>query len=318
MGKTIGAAVAVIGVIALILFFMFFHRVDPGQQGILVDYTFNQNGKPRLEFKQPGSYYFVGPNQRLVEYPISQQTLTMVQNKNEGKVTGDDSVGVTDENGIPINIEVSLFWRVDPNHIGDLYLLRPGVPLNGHPNADIEDLVVRQGARSVLGLVASNYTFADLLGAKKANYQAAVKTELSKDLSSEYIVLDDIQVRNILLQPDQQKAISDKANAQQAVQTADQNAQKADKDAQAVRNKAAGDKDAAIAEAQAQEQALNLQGQGQAEQIDQVKKALGTSDPNVIIAYLQTQKWNGQQPTTIVSNNGSAPPPGVILNSASH
>src|SRR5258708_4543873 len=108
-------------------------RVDPGFTAIVVDYSVGQQVGQQLYHQVPtGSFFIVNPlTQRVAKYPLAQQTLSMVRRSNEGQVVGDDSVECNDITGVRVNIDSSTLWRVIPDKAGNLYFLRPDVPLGG-------------------------------------------------------------------------------------------------------------------------------------------------------------------------------------------
>ena len=100
-------------------------RVEPGFAGVKIDYARGQTaGETGYAVEQvpAGRFVFINPiTQRLAQYPISNQNLTMARRVAEGKVQGDDSVKVVDTNGVTLNIDVSVIYRVMPDKVGDLY-----------------------------------------------------------------------------------------------------------------------------------------------------------------------------------------------------
>jgi regulator of protease activity HflC (stomatin/prohibitin superfamily) len=236
------------------------------------------------------------------EYPIAQQTLTMVRASGEGQVAGDDSVACQDKNGIPINVDSSTLWRVDPDHAAQLYLLKPGVPLIGSPESDISSVVVRREVRNAVTNACSSYSYDEIYGARRIEFGLSVTRLLGPELTASYILMDKFLLGEIYLSTDQQEAINRKAVAQQAAIEASFLAEKAKNEADAAVAKAEGDKKVAILQAEAQAEAIKI-----------IQEQLNASPQ--YIEYLYAQNWNGQLPTTLVLPNGQTfpliPIPGI-------
>jgi regulator of protease activity HflC (stomatin/prohibitin superfamily) len=279
-------------------------RIDPGNVGLLVDYSKGTvSGKVDIQPLPTGSYRLINPIfQNVQEYPIAQQTLTMVRSGTEGQVQGDDSVGCQDKNGIPINVDSSTLWRVNPDHAADLYLLKPGVPLIGSPDSDISSVVVRREVRNAVTNACSGFSYDEIYGARRIEFAVAVSNLLGPELSNSYILMDKFLLGEIYLSKDQQDAINRKAVAQQAAIEASFLAEKAKNEADAAVAKAEGDKQVAILKAQAQAEAIRI-----------IQEQLNASPQ--YIQYLYAQNWNGQLPTTLVLPNGQIfpliPIPGI-------
>lgn len=277
--------IAAVFVFALIFASATVRRVDPGFAGVVVDYgRGTAGGKPAIASLQSGRYVFVNPiTQRVAEYPIGQQTLTMVRRDNEGQVRGDDSVACQDNSGIPLYIDSSTLWRVDPEHVGELYLLRPGVPLSGKEGADISSLVVRREVRNAITMACGLYRYDEILGKKKAEFMQVVADTLRPNLRSVYIDLDKFFLGEIHLNPDQQNAINQKAKAEQeALQSA------------FLRQKAENEAAAAVAKAEGDQKVKVLNAQGEAEAIRIVNQQL--SDSQAYIEYVKWTKRDGKMP----------------------
>jgi len=279
-------------------------RIDAGNVGLLVDYSRGTvNGRPDITPLTTGSYRLINPIfQNVQEYPIAQQTLSMVRSASEGQIQGDDSVACQDKNGIPVNVDSSTLWRVDPDHAAQLYLLKPGVPLIGDPNNDISSVVVRREVRNAITNSCSKYSYDELYGAKRVEFGTTVTEMLGPELVASFILMDKFLLGEIYLSQDQQDAINRKAVAQQAAIEASFLAEKAKNEANAAVAKAEGDKQVAI-----------LQAQAQAESIKIIQEQLNASPQ--YIQYLYAQGWDGQLPSVLLLPNGETfpliPIPGI-------
>ncbi len=98
------SAAAVVALAALVMLFLAWRTIEPGYVGIVFDKAQNKVTNTR----DPG-WAFINPfTQSITKYPIGVQTLVMVQQAQEGQVTGDDSVKVGSREGQTMNADVSV------------------------------------------------------------------------------------------------------------------------------------------------------------------------------------------------------------------
>jgi hypothetical protein len=165
-GITIAISLIVVAVLGYAIYLgVIYRRVDPGEVGVLVKYKTGTTDASLATYEQIPTGSWVKVNwwkEALARYPISQQSLTMVKSSSEGQVEGDDSTKCQDEKAIPLWIDSTALWRVDPTKAGELYLLRPGMPLIDNPGADIESTVVRREVRNAITVACSEYSYANI------------------------------------------------------------------------------------------------------------------------------------------------------------
>lgn len=275
-----------------------YHRVDAGYVGIIVDYPAGTiAGEPRVTIAQTGVIYWIWPLElkKWQTYPTSQQTYAMVRSEKEGKVVGDDSVKCRGRDGIPFSVDSGTLWRVDPVRAGSLFLRRPYVPLVGGGQDDIEDQIVRQAIRSGTVDACSFYTYDEVYGAKRLDFGKKATEFVAAKLDASYIILDEFQLREVHLEPEQAAAISKVAAAQQAAKEAAFLKEKAENEARGVVAKAEGEKQAKILAAQADAEAIRI-----------INEQLSVS--GYYISFQYAKSWNGAYPTTVVLANGQSLP----------
>jgi len=287
-GITLIVVVAVIALAAIVVFGLVLQRVEPGKVGVLIDYgQGTTDGKPEIQPVSPGTFRFVGPLQRLAEYDMSQQSLTMVKAEEEGQAKGDDSIVCRDRTGVQLNIDATIIWRVDTEKIGSLYLLYPD------KNLDTIGLeVVRRLGKTALNDACGNYGYADIYGPKRVEFGQKVAEFLSLRMQETYLVLASFNMGEVYLQPEQQNAVTAKSVAEQQSQEAAFLKQKREYEAQA-----------AVAEAEGQKQVKILQAEAEAEAIRIINEELGNSP--YYIKYIYASNWDGVLPATLVLADGT-------------
>jgi regulator of protease activity HflC (stomatin/prohibitin superfamily) len=281
-----------------------FTRVDPGYAGVLVDYAKGTtSGQASIQSIPTGQYRMVNPvTQKIAQYPIAQQTLTMVRNEREGKVQGDDSVVCQDRNGIQISQDVTILWRVDPEHVGQLYLLRPGVKLSGDGGNDIEDMIVRRETRNAVVFSCGSYTYDQMYDtAQKVAFSDQVTKLVAANLKDSYIIVDKVSIGELHPGEAQRAALENKAKAQQDAQTAVFLKQKAQAEADAAITTAQGAQKVVEIQTQASANAKVTQAQADKQAFDLLVQALG--GPANYLQWLSVNKWDGKLPSTQLGND---------------
>lgn len=280
-------------------------RVDPGKVGVLVDYgKGTATGAPVIKPLSTGQFVLINPaTQRLAEYDISQQTLSMLRSDNEGQVAGDDSVSCNDIDGIQINVDSSTLWRVNPEEAGQLYLLRPDAKLSGSEGTDISSTIVRREVRNAITNACGSMKYPDIYGAQRVLFGEKVTEILGVALAKSHLQLDSFLLGEVFLKQEQMDAISRKSVAEQAALEAAFLKEKAENEAAAAVAKAEGDKKVEILRAEAQAKAIQI-----------INEQLQNSP--YYIKYVYATKWNGALPTTVVTADGAIPlidlPAGVL------
>lgn len=254
-------------------------RIDPGYVGIFIDYTKGTAAHPDMREIPTGQYVTYNPiTQYVEEYPIGEQTLTMTR---AGKA--DDSVSCHDKNGIPVSVDSSTFWKVNPApaEVEALYLLRPKTPLINDSNGDdISTMVVRREVRNAITIGCSNFTYDEIYGQQRVQLQQLISQDLSKQLASFHLLMDSFTLGEIYIDPSQQTFINQKAQAQQQAEAATYSVQ--------------------LAIAQSSAQVASASGNAQAIRV--VGAAL--NDNPSYVEYQKVQKWDGHNPQVVGSNAG--------------
>lgn len=287
-GTIVVAGIVILVVAALVCGLTgFVNRVDPGRVGVLIDFGEGTiTGQPVITPQLPGKWIIVWPTQRLAEYDISQQALIMVRREDEGQVKGDDSVDCKDKTGIKVNVDLTVLWRVNPEKVGDLYLLYPGQNLQ-----QISDEVVRRIARTTVADVCGQYGFLEIAGTKRIEFGGKISELLAPRLAQTYLIMTGASPQEIYLEPEQQKAITDKSVAEQQALRAQYLLQQRQYEA-----------DAAVAQAEGEKKVTILKAQAQAEAIRIINEELG--DSPYYIRYVYATNWNGVLPATLVVADG--------------
>ena len=284
LGWTISLAVVVVLLLGL---GSALKRVEPGFAGVKIDYarglTAGETGYA-VEQVPAGRFVFINPiTQRLAQYPISNQNLTMARRVTEGKVQGDDSVKVVDTNGVTLNIDVSVIYRVMPQKVGDLYTEWAGAKLidTSAPGGDVEDRLVRPAIRSILPNSAASRNYLQIYATEKGKIQQEAENALREYLAPKHIDVVALQIREVYLPDTLQLAINSKVAEQQLAEQAQATVTKNTQLANAAQEQAKGEAESRRIRAEAEANANLL-----------IAKSL-TSE---LVQYQYALKWDGRLP----------------------
>lgn len=275
--------IVILALIALSILFSTWRTIEPGYVGIV----FDKASHKVTNTLDPG-WVFINPlTESITHYPVGVQTLVMVQQDAEGKVTGDDSVKVGTREGQTMFADVSVQYSVDRNNAAQLYQTWAGAPIER-----IEDNLVRQVTRSVLNDVASQYGWEEIFGEKRLEYTKRVSDDLTKRFGDKFVKFESLNLRGWHLPENLQKALDAKITAQQAAEQQVYALTQAETKAKQDKVQAEGEANALRAQAQGEADAIKIRAQAQADANQLLARSL-TPD---LIRYEQIQRWDGKLP----------------------
>ena len=282
-GSRIGV-LTIIAIVALVLLgfvFASWRNIRPGYVGIVFDKASHNVTASALE---PG-WAFINPfTQSIQEYPITIQTYEMVLKGNEGVVAGDDSIKIQSNEGQQLNLDVVIQYQVKRSEAGILYQDWGGADIGV-----VEDRVVRQYTRSQVPVIASSYTWEQIVSSKRAELVKLMEEGLRTEFARRHLDLVSFGIREVHLPEALQQALTNKIQAQQQAEQQRYQLEQARIRAEQDQVEAQGKANALLVQAEAQAQA-NLK--------------LAQSVTEGLIRYQQIQKWDGKLP---VFTGGATP-----------
>lgn len=185
-----GLTIFVIGIFSLILIMKSTITIPAGKAGVL--YKTFSNGVVTDETFGEG-FHFVAPWNKMTVYTVRQQEIF-------------EKMSVLSSNGLEIKLDASAWFQPAYESLGKLHQEKG------------EDYVerillptIRTAARSVVG----RYTPEQLYSSKRDAIQKEIFEESSKILKDEYIQLNEILVRDVVLPPTLKDAIERKLKQEQ-------------------------------------------------------------------------------------------------------
>ncbi len=264
------SAVVILGT-CLVAFFGFmsagagFKRIDAGEIGVRFDAARGTNAavlQPRFEF-----YW---PTERLITYPSSLMTSQYLRNSPEGDRSGDDSVVAQTTNGTQVNLDVSIYWRVQPDQIAAVF-----ENFGEQDTMAIRDNYLRPMTYVATNTVIGRMTVEEVLVLRRGELNDLIKEELVKTTGRLGITIEDVNIGEIYPAQEVRAAIDELVSTRNQLQLLSKQEQTAKEDAKRI-----------ITEAeQKAEQAKLLSALGD--------KAILSK--KLEIARIRAERWNGSE-----------------------
>ena len=250
-------------------------HVDAGHVGVKVDSC--AGGGVEKEPVGVGYHNTFGPCTTIVEYPTYQQTLVLARNPKEGDHgnDADQSITVTSSEGLPINMDVSLSFTIEPKKVPHIY---------EKFRRDLDWIMssfFRQAVRESLQETCAKYTAQQLYSDKREVSRAEVQTLLAAKLAADGFLVTQFTVNETRVPQPVEQAITTKVAMVQEAQRADQAVKKTEAEG---RQKVA----AATAEA------LAIKARADAEAY--ANKVIADSISPTLVEYERVKKWDGKMP----------------------
>ncbi|NLT52222.1 MAG: prohibitin family protein [Ignavibacteria bacterium] len=183
---------SIAGLIALvILIFNLFTVIPAGNVGV-VDFLGNVSDKTL----RPG-VNLVNPLANIVKYSYKTQTFK-------------ENMNVVSKEGLPIQLEVNLQFRLDPSKANEIYKSVEG--------GDYLNVILIPQFRSTAREVTAKYEAKALYTELRSQLASEILDKLQKSVSSRGVYVESVPLRQIILPPGLAKAIEQKLEADQESQ----------------------------------------------------------------------------------------------------
>ena len=212
--------------------------------------------------------------EEVVEYPTNVQTLVLSKSPHEGLAL-DESITVTSSEGLPVNLDVSLSFTLDPARVPAIY--------TKYRN-DIDHIAhnfVRQTIREGLQSVFAQFTAEQLYSSKREESRVEVQVFITKRLGAEGFVIQQFTVNETRVPEAVVQAINAKVAMIQESQKAEAQVRKTEAEAKQL-----------VAQAQGQAEAKRLSADAEA----YFNKTVAASITTEFVRYKALEKWNGTLP----------------------
>jgi regulator of protease activity HflC (stomatin/prohibitin superfamily) len=207
MTKNIGKYIlsGIIIIFVLIFLFKVYIVIDPGEKAVI----FNKaTGNLRITPNE-GFYFLVPLIEQPTVYDMKARTYTMSIAQLEGEIRGDDSLQALTADGQNVLLDISVRYHPDGDNLDKLHR-RLGV--------DFVNKVIRPQVRSTVRMIVSEYPVLDVYSGKRMLIQAAIEKGLRESFKNNFIICEEVLLRNVQFSKEFQQAIENKQIAQQEAQ----------------------------------------------------------------------------------------------------
>jgi regulator of protease activity HflC (stomatin/prohibitin superfamily) len=277
--RLIGVALA--GVIVIAIAFVVFVKlttIHPGHVGVSVKKC---GGGGVSSDPIPTGYYWRSLFcEEVVEYPTSVQTLVLTKSVHEGPPI-DESITVTSSEGLPVNLDVSLSFTLDPSKVPSIYTkYRNDIRVIAHG-------FVRQTIREGLQSVFAQFTAEQLYSTKREESRVEVQKFLTDRLGREGFNIQQFTINETRVPDAVVQAINGKVAMIQESQKAEAEVRKTEAEAKQ-----------RVAQAQGEAAAKKLSADAEA----YFNKTVAASITPEFVQYKALEKWNGELPQMMGSS----------------
>ena len=234
---------------------------------------------------------FIAPWSSVKKMDKTVWVYTLVSSTKEGaKGDQDDAIWAPTSDGIKMGFDLSVNWRIDPDEAAWIYSnIVSDQAIDGRYKW-MEENLIRPAIKSVMALTVSNYTPIECYSDKRAEIQAKVQAALAKELKTNRLIVDVVQIREVHYSAAYEASINEKKLAEQKVLTLVQVTRQQDE----LLKQATINKNIAIEQAEGEAKSL------------QIKGASIASNPK-IIELEWINKWDGALPVYQMGGSGNTP-----------
>jgi regulator of protease activity HflC (stomatin/prohibitin superfamily) len=161
-----------------------------------------------------------------------EYTMSVVQG--EGKKLGDDFIEALTKEGLKINLDVTVLFKVDEAKASDIY---SSVGLN------YQEKIIRPIIRTSIRDVVARYEAKDIYSTKREEASKAIDESIRTEIEKRGFVLENILIRNVALPANLEQSIQEKLQAEQESEKYDFILKKETKEKERKRVEAEGQKE---------------------------------------------------------------------------
>lgn len=261
-GVGIGVAVIVAGVYGA----MSLTQVGQGEVGVV----YSMKGGVQEETLGPG-FHFVGPFDKVSDFPVSQQQLVLSNNPadfNEEKLKQDTHVDAPADGGM-VKMNMTINYNFIPDRVTDLY-----ERFNGMEGYQIVESKVKNSILAYIKEVTPQFSVMDIYSDKRAEVGQAITEYLNTKLEEEYgMEVSSALIIDVQLDEELQAKVQAKEQAKQDAEKAELDKQTAIAQGDAEKAKAEAEAAVTITKAKAEAEANKLKSESITPELIQMTEA---------------------------------------------
>lgn len=179
--------------------------------------------------------HIINPLLDIEEYSTRTQNYTMSATNEEGQQTGDDAIRILSNDGLEVNIDLTILYRINPASAPDIYR-KIGM--------SYQNVIIRPVTRTGIRNSAAQFDAIELFAEKRVEFETEILSNIADTLTSRGFVLEQILIRKIDLPDKVKESIERKITAIQEAERMEYVLQKELSEAERKRVEARGISDA--------------------------------------------------------------------------
>lgn len=212
-----GIVVAGVMVVGGVLITLSTHKIKPGYVGVV----YNLRGGIQDNILTQG-LRIVSPFQKVSQYSVATEQAYLSRDKKEGSLD-DDSFMIPTSDGKTVNVDLEFSYHFDSDRLPETF-----TRFKGQTGKEIEDNFIRGKMKAWTSEVSSTFSVIDIYGEKRSELNSNVLAHVKEKFYEYGIIIDSVNFSRIELDDETAKAIQERINKQQELETAKIEAQKAE------------------------------------------------------------------------------------------
>lgn len=238
--RTAGGVAVIAGVVFALLAGSFV-VVPAGSVGVV----FNVLGGVSDRERNPGVQFVMPGLQQMTLLNTREQSIEFITDNN-------DEIPALSQEGLQIISDATVRYRIEASEASSIF---------ESIGDNVEATLIRPQVRSVIRNAIANYNAAEVISSQRGELQAEIVQVLTDELAANNIILLDVLLRDIRIPDSITQAIEEKQAAEQQIEVETNRREQSRIAAERVVIQAEGERDAEIARAQGEAEALSLRGQ---------------------------------------------------------
>ena len=262
-GKIGGIAIGVVITLSLLLLVLCSVRVPAGYVAVQYDL----NGGVRDKVLTQG-WHLISPTVHTTKYTVGIEQSYLTKAK-KGDSEENERFTASSKEGKAISIDLTFTYQYKPEDVKDVF-----IRFKGQSGKEVRDSFIKPNIISWTKEVVARYEVADIIGAEKANVNAAITDYTAKRFAPYGITISNVSLINVGVDKKTREVINNKIAAQQNAET------------QRIENQTKVEK----AEADAKAKLIEAEAEAKA---NELKKKQLTKE---LLYEMYLEKWNGELP----------------------
>lgn len=278
MGKVGGIVTGFVIAIMVIGFFLCSERIPAGYVGVV----YNMNGGVEDEVLTQG-WKFVSPTKKVTKYSIALEPSYMTADK-QGDSEDNESFEIPTKEGASLETDVAFSYSYKLEEVPNTF-----TRFRGQDGKAILKSFIKPKMQAWIKEITPEFSMMEIVSTKRGAVNAALTERLGERFKPYGIVIDNIALADVRPDDETARAITEKIQAQEALEKAKVNAEK---------DKVDANRDKEVAQINAEKARIEAQGKADAKLIEanaeaEANKMIAESLTDKLNENTKIKKWNG-------------------------